>query len=358
MSVIRSFAIAAAFGLLVVPAGLEGLRRLPQAQAPAAVKGTVPARLSDDEFWKLSTSLSEPGGFFRNENITNLTSNELWFQHVVPDLVARTRPGGVYLGVGPEQNYTYMAAVRPSLAIIFDVRRGNLDLQLMYKAIFELSKDRADFVSMLFSKPRPSGLTAQSTAADVFSGFAAVATSEALYAQNLKAIKDHLTRKRGLPIPAADLSAIDTVFTAFYWNGFAIRSSPTYDDLMTITDAAGVSRSYLASEESFLFLRDLQTRNLVVPVVGDFGGPKAIRAVGTWLKSLGGTVSAFYLSNVEQYLYQDGKWDAFCRNTATLPLDPRSTFIRSRNGGGGGYGRGGGFVSSLGAMAAEVQTCR
>src|SRR4029078_3035308 len=103
---------------------------------------------------------SEPGGYFRSANITNLTSNELWFQYVIPDLLSRTKPGGVYLGVGPEQNYTYMAATRPKMAIIFDIRRGNLDIQLMYKAIFELASDRADFVSRLFSKTRPTGIPA------------------------------------------------------------------------------------------------------------------------------------------------------------------------------------------------------
>ena len=70
---------------------------------------------------------SEPGGYFRSADITNLTSNELWFQHVIPDSVARVKPGGVYLGVGPEQNFTYMAALRPKMAIIFDIRRGNID---------------------------------------------------------------------------------------------------------------------------------------------------------------------------------------------------------------------------------------
>ena len=95
----------------------------------------------------------------------------------------------------------------------------------------------------------------------------------------------------------------------------------------------------------------------MVPVVGDFGGPKALRAIGTYLKAQGATVTAFYLSNVEQYLYQDGKWDAFCRNVASMPLDSSSSFIRTTNGGGGGFGRGGGFISSLGAMAAEVSAC-
>ena len=316
----------------------------------------VPARLSDGEFWKFVTVTSEPGGYFRNENITNLTSNELWFQHVIPDLVRRTKTGGVYLGVGPEQNFTYMAATRPKLAILFDIRRGNLDLQLMYKAIFELAKDRADFISLLFAKPRPVGLGRASTASELFNAFAGVTSSEALYKQHLQAIKTHLTKAHALPLPADDLSGIDAVYTTFYWSGFAVRASPTYADLMTATDASGVPRSYLANEDTFQFLKDLQTRNLVIPVVGDFGGPKAIRAVGAYLKTLDATVAAFYLSNVEQYLYQDGKWDAFCRSVATLPLDAGSTFIRSQSGG-GGYGRGG-FVSSLGAMTSEVQACR
>jgi hypothetical protein len=141
----------AAFLVLAVGAALANPRQ------PSSA-GELPARLSDQEFWKLVSDASEPGGYFRSANITNLTSNELWFQSVIPDLVERTKPGGVYLGVGPEQNYTYMAALKPRLAIIFDIRRGNLDLQLMYKALFELAADRADFVSMLFSKPRPDGL--------------------------------------------------------------------------------------------------------------------------------------------------------------------------------------------------------
>src|SRR6185295_341025 len=99
---------------------------------------------------------------------------ELLFQHVLTDLVRRTHPGRVYLGVGPEQNYTYIAAVRPAMAIIFDIRRGNLDLQLMYKALFELASDRADFVSMLFAKPRPAGLTSRSTVVQLFAAFADV----------------------------------------------------------------------------------------------------------------------------------------------------------------------------------------
>jgi hypothetical protein len=321
--------------------------------ASPIARAAVPERLSDQAFWQLSQSSSEPGGYFRSQDITNLTSNEMMMQFVIQDLVSRTQPGEIYLGVGPEQNFTYIAATRPSMAIIFDLRRGNLDLQLMYKAMFELAADRADFVSLLFAKPRPAGLTRASTAAQIFSAFSAVPTSDTLYASTRKAIETHLTKTHGIPLDAQDLAGIEAVYHEFYWNGFAVRASPTYADLMTQTDATGVARSYLTTEERFGVMKDLETRNMVVPVVGNFEGPKAIRAIAAYLKPTGATVGAFYLSNVEQYL---NSWDTFCRNVAALPLDAHSTFVRSASG--GGFGRGGSFVSTLGGIADEVKACK
>src|SRR5262245_26899894 len=274
----------------------------------------LPDRLTDREFWQLSNESSEPGGYFRSANITNLTSNELWFQYVIPDLLSRARVGGVYLGVGPEQNYTYIAALRPRMAVIFDIRRGNLDLQLMYKALFEMARDRAEFVSLLFSKPRPDGLRAGAPATELFAAFAAVEGSEALYQRNLKAIGDQLNKVHSFEVPPEDIAAIEEIYRTFYRSGYWVRSSPSYDELMTATDEVGRARSYLATEENFAILKDLQTRNLVVPVVGNFSGPKAIRAVGQYLHAHGAIVSAFYLSNVEQYLVQDGTWETFCKN--------------------------------------------
>ena len=319
----------------------------------------VPEKLTDQQFWKLITDSSEPGGYFRNSDVTNLTSNELLYQRVLTDLLNRTKPGGVYLGVGPEQNYTYMAALKPRLAIIFDIRRGNLDIQLMYKAIFELSRDRSDFVSMLFSKQHVAGLNRMSSASQLFDAYVkSSAVNQATFTKNLAAINDWLTKTHAFPLLARDREAIADIYRTFHETGFAVRPSPSYDELMTATDEHGVERGYLSTEESFLFLKDLESRNLVVPVVGDFGGPLAIRAVGRYLKSTGATVTAFYLSNVEQYLYQDGKWDTFCRNVATLPLDSSSTFIRSESGFGGGFRRSGpGFVSSLGQITSDIKAC-
>src|SRR6185295_7576698 len=123
---------------------------------------------SDQEFWKLSLEFSEPDGQFRSDN---LLSNEIYYPSIVPDLIRRTKPGGVYLGVGPEQNFNYIAAIKPKIVFITDIRRGNLWTQLMYKALFEMSKDRADFIGRLFTKKRPDGLTEKSSATEIIQAF-------------------------------------------------------------------------------------------------------------------------------------------------------------------------------------------
>jgi hypothetical protein len=346
------------FASLVVAAGLS--LSLPGTGASRVVELTgasvreLPSRLSDQAFWRLSVDASEPGGYFRSQDITNLTSNEIWYQTVIPELVERAGTGGVYLGVGPEQNFTYIAALRPKMAVVFDVRRGNFNLQLMYKALFELATDRAEFLSMLFGRPKLAGVSTTSSAEDLFRALEATRPTDAVYQRQLLAIEDRLVRGHGFPLRAADLGAIRTIYQTFYYSGVAVRASPTYEDLMTATDSAGVNRSYLASEQGFGVVKDLESRNLVVPVVGDFAGPKAVKTIGGYLRIQGGLVSAFYLSNVEDYLY--GRWDLFCRNVASLPIDASSTFIRTANR--GGFGRGAGFVTMLGSMLEETRDCR
>ena len=332
---------------------------------------TLPARLSDAEFWSLSATFSEPGGTFHSDNFV---SNEGRYQLVIPDLVSRTTPGGVYLGVGPEQNFTYITAIRPRMAFILDIRRGNLQEHLIYKSLFELSADRAEFLSRLFSRPRPAGLTSQSTPESLFAAYRAAAPSADLYRANLKAVLSHLTATHGFRLAPADSTGIDYIYrNAFFAEGpelgysltnrGRLGNTPSYADLMAMRDSTGQPRSFLATEENFTFLKDLQTKNLVVPVVGNFGGPKALRAIGKYLRDKGATVTAFYVSNVEQYLRQDGLWTAFCENVKSLPLDARSTFVRSTRGGGRGFtaptaGPGPGmFASDLAQIQTDTRTC-
>jgi len=291
------------------------------------------------------TEFSEPGGYFRSDNFV---SNETSFQYVIPDLLRTTRPGGVYLGVAPDQNFTYLIALKPRIAFIVDIRRQNLIHHLMYKAMIEMSQDRADFVSLLFSRPRPAGVAPGVTPEALFNAFANVPADTVVYVKNIAAITDWLTKRHGFTLSAADLQSLDYVYRAFVTAGPDITYGfpngggrgfgrwPSYVQLMLETDGVGNNRSYLATEANFGALKALETNNLLVPLVGNFSGDKTLRTVGRYLKERRLTITAFYTSNVEQYLFQQGDdWQRFYANVATLPVDSTSTFIRSLSNGGG-----------------------
>jgi hypothetical protein len=310
-----------------------------------AAQSTLPARYADSTFWRLSTELSEPGGYFRSDN---LLSNETSFQWVVPTLQAMTRPDGVYLGVAPEQNFTFIAALKPKVAFIIDIRRGNLLAHLMYKALFETTDNRVDFAFRLFGRMRPADVPLTVGVEELFARIGSMPLDTTYARRSLNEIKTHLTKARGFPLSADDLDYIEYIYVTFSGVGPGVRYNmsgpgagiggfrggrsrmPNYADLMTETDSLGVHRSYLATDENFRVIKDMQERNVIIPFTGDFAGPKAIRAFGRYVRDHNAVVQAIYVSNVEQYLFQDpDNWRRYYDNVATLPTDSTSVFIRS-----------------------------
>jgi hypothetical protein len=325
---------------------------------------TLPTQLSDSAFWKMVTDMSEPDGNFRFENFL---SNELKYQTVIPRLLQNAGSGGVYMGVAPEQNFTYIAALKPKMAFIIDIRRQNMIELLMYKAFFEMSDSRADFLSRLFARKRPGGVDDRSSASQLFAAYSGVMPDPDLYKENLLAAKDLLVKTHRFGLRPQDVNgdlSMEYVYSVFVTGGpkmdftttgrrRATGDNPSYADLMSVDDGTGQNRSFLATEENYRVVRDLQRKNLIVPLVGDFSGPKTIRAVGRYVRDRGAIVKAFYLSNVEQYLFEDKKAVNFYDNVATLPLDSTSTFIRTFSGSrdGGGFAGGGyRFESMLSPM--------
>jgi len=332
------------------------------ASAPARsarARDTLPSALSDADFWSLTEKLSEPNGSFvsRSGSPDNLLSNENSISSVAAELATRVKPGGVYLGVGPEQNFTYIAAMRPRLAFITDIRRGNLDLHLMYKALFGLSATRSDFAARLFGRRPVAASTPRTSAAELMAAVRrAPAADDAGFRANLAAIDAYLTRTHALPLGKGDLDGIEYVARNFHRFGPDINYTSSingrsgafgsYGTIQSLTDASGIGRTYLASDEAFAYVKDMEARNLIVPIVGDFAGPSALRAVGRYLRDHGALLGAFYVSNVEMYLERNGVWAIFCANAASLPIDAGSIFIRP---GGGSW---------FGSMAAETRSCR
>ena len=296
----------------------------------------IPARLADTTYWRMATEFSEPSGNFPSDN---LLSNETSLQYVIPDLVQSTKPGGVYLGVAPEQNFTYIAALKPKIAFMVDIRHDNSLLLLVYKALFELSADRAEFTSRLFSRPRPAGLDTATTIEALMHAYSAAERDSALFKKNLAAVKERLTKTHGFPLSVDELADIDYLYGWFFNAGpdlsynmnmnYGRSRYPTYAMLMLETDGTS-QRSYLATEANFRVVKEMEEKNLIIGVTGDFTGPKALRAVGDYVREHHATITTFYVSNVEFYLYRQlDDWKHFYDNVATLPMDESSLFIRS-----------------------------
>lgn len=315
----------------------------------AATHGQPAARqpgISRAEFSRMVRLFSEEEGSFFSENFV---SNETGYLYIVDKLKQLGVSGGAYIGVGPEQNFTYIAKIRPQIAFIVDIRREAIIQHLMYKAIFQMAQDRPHFLSLLFSKPLEGKFAPGSGASveELVEYFSTTASDDKLFHDNLAAIHTMIEKDFDIPLSGQDGQLLERVCRAFEqaniriftrwadggYGGVFHQGFPTLKDLFLATDANGKKGNFLAAETDYEFVRDLHRSNRIIPVVGDFAGRKALAVVADYLKENGYTVSAFYTSNVEQYLFGNEVFDRFAENVRKLPIDDKSVFIRAVRGG-------------------------
>lgn len=296
-----------------------------------------PAAAQRTDFARLSARLSEGNGFFDSDN---LVSNETSYLHIMGALRQLGVHGGVYLGVGPEQSFSYIAEIEPELAILIDIRRDNLLLHLLMKAMFEQARNRLEYLCLLYGRaaPRRSSDWEQRDLAAVL---AQVDSSPADSALHGRQHRELMRRVEGYGLVLSDSdrvtlrrfhdefagAGLDIHFTS--GNRMSRRAYPTARRLYLETDLEGNQASFLATERRWRTVREMQRRNRIIPVVGDLAGAKAMPAIAAYLRETGRTVSVFYVSNVEQYLFQYGTFPAFARNVEQLPAGPGSVLIRS-----------------------------
>ncbi len=300
----------------------------------ASCPGTTP---TPDSFAQRIATLSEPGGYFDTDN---LISNESSYLHAISDLRDAGIRGGVYLGVGPDQNFSYIAEIEPELAILVDVRSDNVLQHLIYKALFHASRNRLEYLVLLTGRAVPADVDAWTGASldSVLTYIERTAATEASAAAALGRVRSEIATF-DVPLPDGDLTTIERFHREFISDGVGLRFRshgrapqyyyPTYGELAREVDREGEAVSYLATEERWSRVRDLQVRDGVVPIVGDLGGEVALNAVADFLEREGLEVSAFYTSNVEFYLFGDRTFDKFIDNLRALPLASPSVVIKS-----------------------------
>jgi len=296
----------------------------------------IPASKDHKAFGALVSRLSEPGGFFDSDN---LISNETSYLHVLGKLREMGVHGGIYLGVGPDQNFSYIAKIRPRMAIIIDIRRDNLLQQLLYKALMERARNRVEYLCLFFGKPFPKNKGwEQAGIKELVDYIDKTPADPKLFEQIEKDIARDVQRF-GCSLSPSDLEVIDRVHKSFYSAGLDIRYSshyrpprsiyPTYRDLLLERDLSGQVENYLNSEDDFKFLKKLEEQDMIVPIVGDLAGSKAMKSIADYVTEIKEHISAFYVSNVEFYLWRQGSSERYAENLKALPIDSHSVIIRS-----------------------------
>lgn len=302
----------------------------------AAVQRPAEA-LTDSVFSALVERISEPGGFFDTDN---LISNESGYLKVMGALRGLGLQGGAYVGVGPDQNFSYVAALRPDIVFITDVRRDNMLHHLLLKALIERAETRVSFLAGLHGRPVPSDSegwrtrTIDDVVAYLDGQEADPALVEMLQTQVAEAVRSY-----GILLSEEDLATIRRFHRTFIDAGLGLRFTtfgraprpyyPTYRQLVLETNLKGEQSSYLRDEASYAVVRDLHLANRIIPVVGDMAGEHALAEMGEVMREMGVALTTFYTSNVEFYLWGGGTFGAWERNLSAMPVADDAVIIRS-----------------------------
>ena len=285
-----------------------------------------PAR--DQSFSRVIADLSEPEA---GRPADNLITNEDSFARVADDLGRLAPTPGVYLGVGPDQNFTYIAHARPRLAFVVDFRRRNALLHLAHKALFALSRDRASYLERLLARPAREH-PADPSADDLVAAFEGVEMDRARLVATIADVANFL---RPLEVVAdPEWPELATIQAKLAGPGLGARflalpMYPTFGRLVRSRGRLGQPAHFLAREEWFQVVRAAQVGDRVLPLVGDFAGPAALSAPAGWLRRRGLAVSVFYASDVEFFLLRSGRFPTYAANLATLPWAEGAVLIRT-----------------------------
>lgn len=299
--------------------------------------------ISIEEFGRIIEDFSEPGGYFFSDN---LISNEEEYLRAVDKMKELGATGGAYIGVGPEQNFTYIARIRPKIAFIVDVRRQAMIQQLMFKALFRLCENRAEFLARLLSRPikGPDAPKPSASIDELMQYFSLTPQDSQAFTSNLAEIKKAIRDEFRFPLSESDLYSIDSmldsfrregVYIAFQMASFRGRGRrgfghfPSMRAILEQRDPKGKPGNFLANDKDYEIVRKLQEQNRIIPVVGDFAGPKTLKSIAGYLRKHSYQVNVFYISNVEQFLFENWTFDTYVENVRALPINSKSLVIRS-----------------------------
>lgn len=294
--------------------------------------GSCSQTTAPPSYSELVETLSEEGGYFDTDN---LISNETAYVQVIEALEPT---GGVYVGVGPEQNFHYIGRLRPSWAFIVDIRRDNMLHHLLLNAILHQAETPVEYLCWLFS--RRCDITEKTETFDgLLAAIEAAEPDEDVYRRHSETIFEHVEERLQVTLSDEERKAIEFIYRSYFDEQLGLRfrtlgrrpmpHHPTYRRLLTAESSEGNPAHFLSRPEDYAYVRELALEGRLVPVVGDFAGGHALRNIGRFVEDRGETVTAFYVSNVEFYLIRNGVFPDYVENVRSWPISESSQFIRA-----------------------------
>jgi hypothetical protein len=309
----------------------------PVSTAELVPPGKPPNRSPPDLF----VSLAERERDYLPNNYVSSETSQL---QVAPLLLERHRRGGAYIGVGAEQNYSYIALVEPEVAFIIDPRRSIVMLHLLYKAMFDEARTRSEFVSYMVGRPYDASDEPPGNAgvADVIAHVEDLGRFAELRKTTLARLTDRITTKYGFKLTAKDRATLAEINQAFYDHGFDIRFEQTsgvdpgyvkFRDQLALRAPNRQELGFLARDRSFRYVQRMHRENRIFVLTGDLAGDKALSGIAAYLRAEQIPLRTFYLSNLEEPLFAQKAWKKWVKNLEALPTDEEAVFIRSWFGG-------------------------
>lgn len=302
--------------------------------ADRASRGTNRFEPSAIEWARLTVDASEASGYFFSEN---LVSNESEYLSAA-DALMQLPEGLAYVGVGPEPMLSYLGLVDTPLAFVVDIRRDNARLHYLYRGIFESAETRYEWLSLLLGRPyrkyRAPGASASIN--EIVREVEAQAPTEAGFRWAHQLVQRSLDRLPAHLLPC-DRECVRRIHRCFWRSGTKItfqlrglrlRRYPTLESQLRASSPDGRQLGFLADEGTFRRVTVHQRASRIVPIVGDISGSALLRTCAV-LRARALRVGAIYISNVEQYLFENDHWTAWVDHLKQVPAHDDAILIRS-----------------------------
>jgi len=286
------------------------------------------SNLSNKEFENAMNDISEkdPGTYVTSNRVHNEGS---YLQVPFTSLLKLDIQNKAYIGVATDQNYSYIAKLKPGIAFIIDIQRPVMLQHLLYKALFTMAESRVDFARLLLNR------TGNSIDEIIDSKESKEKTEVEKTAEKIITLLD---KDYGIDLSEEDKRIIKEIYLDFYLNGAYITcgtgpGNVPFKELIRQTDTSGQKGHYLWSDEDFAFLKNMSEKNLIIPLVGDFAGTKCISELGKWLKKRKLKVGIFYTSSVEYWIGERKNnfavWSIWISNLKALPWSENAVIVRA-----------------------------